>query len=436
MSGKIQGNQKHLTLSDRIVIETSLEKRLTFMEIARFLSKDPTTISKEVKKHRIEKPTEYHHGQIPCRLVKDCNRINVCAGRSCNVLCKRKKSCRCYLKCPFFEQVICPTLQSAPFVCNGCTKRTYCRQDKYYYRARNSYDDYKGTLSSAREGIRISREDLNDVDAFVSPLLMKGQPIAHIYAKFEDKLPFGSRTLYTYIDKGILQACNLDLPRKVRYKPRKSKKPRGSVDRAYRKGRTYQDFLNYLYETPEVNVVEMDSVVGPKPGKALLTMLFRNCSLMLAFLMPDLKTSSVNAVFEGLKSSLGSDSFKQLFPVFLTDNGSEFMDWPTFLADEQGEILSEIFYCDPNAAYQKGKLEKNHEFIRYVCPKGTMFDSYVQEDITLMVNHINSTARASLNGCTPFELAVKLLDYKLIQMLGLEPIEPAKVLLKPALLKR
>jgi IS30 family transposase len=226
------------------------------------------------------------------------------------------------------------------------------------------------------------------------------------------------------------------LPRKVKYKHRKAKKARNSNDKAYRKGRTYQDFVNFLFENPEVNVVEMDTVVGPRSGKTLLTMLFRSCSLMLAFIMPDSKGSSVSAVFETLKTSLGSDLFKLLFPVFLTDNGSEFFDWPTFLSDGQGEILSEIFYCDSNAAYQKGRLEKNHEFIRYICPKGTMFNPYSQEDITLMVNHINSIARASLNGCTPFELAVKLLDHKLFEVLGLESIEPAKVLLKPALLKR
>jgi IS30 family transposase len=436
MSKKIQGNQKHLTLSDRIVIETSLEKRLSFKEIARFLSKDPTTISKEIKRHRVEKLSENYHGKNPCRFVQECKRFNVCSGHYCNVQCKLKKTCRCYLRCPFFERVVCPSLNAPPFVCNGCTKRMYCRQDKYYYRARNSYDDYKSTLSSVREGIHISREDLNEVDAFVSPLLMKGQPVAHIYSKFSDKLPFGSRTLYNYIDKGILSACNLDLPRKVKYKPRKSRKTRVSQDRAYRKGRTYSDFVNFLFENPETNVVEMDTVVGPSSGKTLLTMLFRSCSLMLAFIMPDSRATSVSAVFEALKASLGSDLFKLLFPVFLTDNGSEFFEWSTFLSDGQGEILSEIFYCDPNAAYQKGRLEKNHEFIRYICPKGTMFNPYSQQDITLMVNHINSIARASLNGCTPFELAVKLLDPKLFEVLGLESIEPSKVLLKPALLKR
>ena len=49
MSKYIPGNQKHLTLNDRIYIENELSKGATFKDIAAFLCKDPTTISKEVK---------------------------------------------------------------------------------------------------------------------------------------------------------------------------------------------------------------------------------------------------------------------------------------------------------------------------------------------------------------------------------------------------
>lgn len=79
---------------------------------------------------------------------------------------------------------------------------------------------------------------------------------------------------------------------------------------------------------------------------------------------------------------------------------------------------------------------KNHEFLRYIMPKGTSFDAMTQEDITLAINHINSTARGSLNGRTPFELASLLLDEKLLKLLHLERVEPDRVLLKPALLKQ
>jgi IS30 family transposase len=156
---------------------------------------------------------------------------------------------------------------------------------------------------------------------------------------------------------------------------------------------------------------------------------------MLAFLIPNQKGESVSRVFEKIKTSLGSELFSQIFPLFLTDNGSEFMGWTNYLSDESGDILSEIFFCDPNAAYQKGRIEKNHEYIRLVIPKGKSFSPYSQEDITLMINHINSTARASLNGRTPFELAQMLLPSKLLDTLNLEAIDPEKVQLKPALLK-
>ena len=62
-----------------------------------------------------------------------------------------------------------------------------------------------------------------------------------------------------------------------------------------------------------------------------------------------------------------------------------------------------IFYCDPMASWQKGRLEKDHEFIRYVLPKGTTFSGLTQPKAILLANHINRTTRASLNGCTPFE---------------------------------
>jgi transposase, IS30 family len=429
-------NQKHLTLSDRIVIENSLEKKMSFKEIGRLLFKDPTTISKEVKKHRIKKENPYYGRRHPCELVQDCTRFNVCKGRYCNVQCKTKKTCKCYTHCPFFKRLECPDLKKPPYVCNGCDRKSRCKKDKYSYKAQNSYDDYKELLSSSREGINLSKEDLNEVDALVTPLIRKGQPVAHIFGKYGDRLPFTSRTLYNYISGDMLRVKNIDLPRKVKYKPRKKgQQTRQFIDRKYRIGHTYKDFMDYLMEHPESNVVEMDCVVGPKSGKSLLTMLFRNSSLMLALLMPDTKQKSVADVFDLLKSSLGSTLFKEVFPVFLTDNGSEFMDWTNYLCDVNGEILSEIFFCDPNASYQKGRLEKNHEFIRYIVPKGRMFTPYSQIDITLIANHINSTARASLNGNTPFELAQLLLPRKVFEVLGLQPVEPQNVLLKPSLLK-
>ena len=60
MSKFIPGDQKHLTLDDRIYIENELNKGTAFKDTPRFLCKDPTTISKEVKAHRLS--DWYHKG--------------------------------------------------------------------------------------------------------------------------------------------------------------------------------------------------------------------------------------------------------------------------------------------------------------------------------------------------------------------------------------
>jgi len=180
----------------------------------------------------------------------------------------------------------------------------------------------------------------------------------------------------------------------------------------------------------------MDTVVGPEPGRVILTMLFRNCTFMLAFLMDNTKSESVIKVFRFLQKELGSETFSQMFPVIFTDHGPEFSNPWALECDEYGEILSKIFYCNANAPYQKERLEKNHKFLRYIMSKGISFDAMTQEDITLCINHINSTARGSLNSLTPHALASMLLDKKLFELLHLEPVEPDRALLKPSLLKQ
>ena len=59
-----------------------------------------------------------------------------------------------------------------------------------------------------------------------------------------------------------------------------------------------------------------------------------------------------------------------------------------------------------------------------------------EEDVRLMTCHINSVARDSLNGRTPFDLAEMLLSEKVLTSLGLRRVSPDHVILKPALLKR
>ena len=278
------------------------------------------------------------------------------------------------------------------------------------------------------------------MDELVTRLVRKGQPLTHIYAEHKTEMPMSLRSLYNYIDAGELTIRNIDLRRKTGYKPRKNKKKKaigeqGFADQQYRKGRTYEDYEKYV-KSSALSVVEMDTVKGVlQRGKRLLTMIFLKNSVMLLFLMPDGTAASVKRVFDYLERGLGLECFKRLFPILLTDNGSEFMKVNELELTEDYEYRTKVFYCDPMASWQKAHIEKNHEYIRYVTPRGKSFNPYTQKDITLLMNHINSTRRRSLGGKAPYELVDEHDEdmHALFSLLKMDLIPPDEVHLKPDL---
>ncbi len=132
-----------------------------------------------------------------------------------------------------------------------------------------------------------------------------------------------------------------------------------------------------MEKNSEANVVELDTVHGARAkGSVMMTMLLRNTSLMLIFLLPDCTQASVKAVFDQLTDKLGMEEFRKCFPVILTDNGSEFKNPKPLKRTDNGQGRTRIFYCEPLASWQKAKLEKNHEYIRRVLAKGQSLEGY------------------------------------------------------------
>ena len=347
----------------------------------------------------------------------------------------RDKNCHDY--CKDYTPTNCPRLLHAPYVCNGCDKILACKAPHFFYRARSADAQYHRTLVDSRSGINCSPEELQALDNLVSPLIKKGQPLSHIYATHADEIPCSRRTLYNYMDASLLQARNIDLPRRVRYKRRKHRKEGyKDVKQLYRKRRSYTNFERFIESYPDAEVVEMDTVKGNREGgKVLLTLLFRKSSFMLIFLLPRCTQACVSEVFNSLTETLGLSVFQKTFPIILTDNGPEFKDPLSIEKTPDGKRRTYVFYCDPYVSNQKARIEKNHEYIRYVLPKGKGFRNLTQDDVTKLTNHINSTARDNLNGATPYDLASLLLNKKVLTSLGLHKVSPDQILLKPVLLK-
>ena len=429
---------KHLKLYNRIQIQNSLDEGMTLNAISNQLGKDPTTISKEIKRNRMFKAAKSVSILGKCQHHKTCKIKNLCNGE-CDTLCKKCKLSNCYRKCNAFSTKSCTKLNRYPHVCNGCSDKIGCKLDKYYYRSNVAQTNYESMLSDSREGISLTQEELDNLDNLVSPLVKLGQSISHIHSSNSDKIPLSIKSLYNYVDAGCFEARNIDLRRKVKYKPRKKqvKVSTSNKDQKCRVGRTYDDFNTTIKDYNPMNVVEMDTVEGKK-GKGephILTLFFRNSSLMIGILIEHCTMECVNSAIDQIYTAIGEEAFRQAFPIILTDNGSEFKNPEAIEFDEFGNQRTRVFYCNPLASWQKGKIEKNHEYLRYIIPKGKSFKGLTQDKVTLMINHINSAYRHGLNGNTPIQLAELLLHKNVISELNLIEIPANEVHLKPALIK-
>ena len=412
---------KHLTYDEREFIEIGLTKGRNFTQIANDLNKDRRTISREILKHRFKKmPKGFDRNENLCKNRYECKRFN----------CSKKDEC--------YEEDICYKLTGAPYVCNGCEQKNKCRKIKYYYYSKFANDEYEETLKASRIGINLSKEEAYEIDKLIAPLIKEqNQSISHIYANHPDEIWFSRTTMYNYVDLGVFSFRNIDLPRKVKYKKRKeNEKQRIRRETAIRKGRTYEDFKEYIGKHADCSIVEMDTVEGIKGGKVFLTLLFRQSKFMLIYLMENKTTECVEKAFKKIRETVGIETFKKAFEVILTDNGSEFFNPMSIEKNEETEeIVSHVFYCDPEASWQKGAIEKNHEYIRYVLPKGSSFDELTQEKVNILMSNINSTSRDILNGKTPYNAILLTLDEEIINKLGVIKIHPDEVNLSPKLLR-
>ena len=429
---------KHLSLSDRAMIERLLVMDYTFTSIAKKLNRSASTISREVKRYRVFTGRVNPSAKNDCTKYYSCIRNNLCKVEThgCFSRCKLCNEQNCTEICSHYEPLHCELLDKPPYVCSGCPKQKDCKKEHAYYTAHRAHAEYLHTLKDSRCGIRTAPERLIEISEIISPLILKGQSINHIIASHGDEIGLSEKTLYNYIDSNAFTIKNIDLPKKVLYRQRRPKKVLTKIEYKCRRGRTHEDFKAFTAEHPDYEIVEMDTVKGSRTkGKVLLTMIFRESNFMLIFLMPDGTMKSVQTVFDILTEKLGLKTFRKLFSVILTDNGVEFKDPLSLEYAPNGCQRTRIFFCDPQASWQKPHIEKNHTLIRRILPKGKTFDHLTGEDIRLVCCHINSVAREMFDNKTPFQLMTGTQNEKLLASLNLEPVPADKVTLKPTLIK-
>ena len=386
---------KHMTFDDRIEIQECLNKSMTFKAIGQRIGKDQTTVSKEVKLHG----KFYTNGFT--------------------------KTDEC-----------CPKLLKAPFVCNGCPKRNHsnCQYPRRIYNAKTAQSEYETVLVESREGIPLTKEEFYKTEEIISSAVKAGQNIYH--AIQANNLPVSKTTVYRHIECGYYTISKIDLPRAAKFKPRKGQKGE-YVPKGVKIGRSFEDFLLYLEENPSTNYVEMDTVIGRIGGKVIMTFQFVNVDFMFGLLLDNKTAAEAARKIYALKEKLYTCglNFGDTFPVLLTDNGGEFSDIFAFENGLNEQPETKMFFCDPNAPYQKPHVENNHTLFRGIAPTGTSFDDWTQADVDLIFSHINSVKRKQFNGKSSYDMFSFTYSKELAEALGISFIAPKDVIQTSKLLK-
>lgn len=400
-------NYCHLSYEDRKNIEDGLNENKSISEIAKNLNRNHSSILREIDRNKVYiKPNNYGY----CQTTDPKN---------------------------LYKYQPCEKLQKSPYVCNGCKSRSGCRRERYTYYARKADDTYHEVKSESRKGINLTEEDIYNINITLTPLIKKGQTINHLYINHPDILDFSKASFYNYVNDGVFEFKPIDFPRIVKYKKRKnSNKRRTRKEREILINRKYKDFIEYISNNPELNIVEMDTVEGLKDeSDCFLTLLWRKSKFMLIFKLESQTTEEVTRIFEILQTLIPLDVYRNLFQVILTDNGHEFFDVDNIeCVHSTGEYVTHLFFCDPHMSCQKGMIERNHEFIRYVLPKGTSFKRINQDDCDLIMNNINSLCRDSLNGKCPYQAMLFLCDEYILKILNCYYIKPDEINLTDDLL--
>lgn len=390
-------NYSHLNNEQRDIIQHLLNLNKSFTNIGESIGKDRTAVAREIKRNRYIKSNFYD--------AFDNKGINKAIER-----CKR--------------------LQKPPYVCNNCPKKTTCPLHHLFYNSKIAQEHYEKTLVSSRQGVNLTEEHIDEIEHIIVPLIRdKKQSVNQVYINHSDILDFCKVSFYNYINREVISLTNMDLPKKVKYKKRKSKKNTNyKRDNLILKNRRYENYLDFISKHPKMNKVQLDTVIGQiNNNKTLLTMYIVETHFMLIFLLDKKNSIHVTEVFKNLKETLGIDTYRKVFRIILTDNGSEFYNPYEMEMDYiECKKVANVFYCHPNASYEKHELEVNHEYIRRVFPKGTSFTKLTDDIVKRLQDNINAIPRNSLNGETPYNLTLKKYP-RLIKKLNCKYIKPDDV---------
>ena len=369
---------KHLTLEQRKTISSGISHKLKLRDIGESLLVDPTSVSKEVKRNRIE---------VSVGLKNSCKRT-----------------------------------QRWPYVCTGCKdKYNNCPFTKYNYDPIKAQQKADTNLVNSRKGIDVDDEEFKQLDTIIKNGVDNKKSIYQIKVENNDSIKKSVSTLYGYINKGYLTTKRIDLPYAVTYKKRKHNKKydyseNNKIDRT---GHTYIDYRAYIHNHPGIYVWQLDFLGTIKTdNNNILSFILPNLQFVLLDLIKNPNQEKVVKFFDELEEKIGTDAFIEMIPVILTDRDPNFTDIEGICFSKiTGEERCKLFFCDGYVSNQKPNVENINKQLRLFFPKGKTIDTYTKQDIKNVNKTLLNRPLKSLDSYTPKEAFINVFDEDLFNKL-------------------
>ena len=432
-------SNKNLTILELGNIEFYLNEGKGFTEIGRILERDESTIRKEVKHY-----SSYFGVARKCSncLNKDnCHQKFLCENIIDKLKCSQCKFCVNAVKyCHNYKvENDFELLKKNHHVCNGCELYHKCKKVKIKYHAESAIKKHDIVQRVSRTDTKADKipQDYKD---YLSDRIKKGispdiilNTLPEKYKMFKISTP----TLYDWIDKGLLDCCNLDLRNKVsriRYGTNTVK--RNTVKGHQLNGRSIENLTQEEREKRPLGIAEFDTVEGIKGGELLFTIMIPCFSLMLAFKIEHKSQEEIGKILDELEKKLGR-YFYILFHKVIPDNGGEFTDFLILETSiyEDLEKRLEVYYTHTYASYEKPHIENNHILLRWLIKKGYDITILSSNDILSIINRLNNYPRPTKEYKTPLKLLEEKLGYEILELLDLHHIPIEELNMKDTILK-
>ena len=433
--GKNKGRQ--FNASKRGTLANMLAAKAKAVAIATALGMSESSVSREILRNRIAKPADEAERKSPCAKCANrwsCRLHYVCGRRTCAHKCA---GCPNTQKCRSFLLFSCSVSTRFPLCCNGCAKESRCPLDHYYYYADDAQNKARERLVASRSGMDMDEAEFREFDEIIyQGVVVNGQSVHHVIAANRGRINCSEKTVYRRIATGQLATKNIDLPRQVTLKKRKSLSSKyeyvhaGDLDRS---GHLWCDWLVYQVKNGIVYHWEMDFLGKPNSSKKeVLVLNLRNFQFSLLYVFEGTTQEKVKALFDALEKALGTELFSKLFNVIVTDRDTVFDDFESLETSIDGSTArTHIFFADPGASNQKPNVENYNAQTRVVIPKKAILDDCTQEDLIELSCHLNSRLLNSISDHTPYSLFAAAFGEETAKKLGLREIPPNEVKLKP-----